>query len=239
MRSSADKHRDMARSILPSRARSISARLALTRRAARRRVRHELSSIVRGHGGWEECEERSDLRAYPDIEIAMLVYWRRAADKLNHFERWAVQVTRDLPVEARLGHMRSVLPGGLIGDHAMSHLRWLPELNPDSARRASDSLTFRELRRADAQVERDGVRRLLVALLEAGGHAALNSAIKAAAREDEQPRTLLGIHDVDAFLGHVLAQRRGLPVDDRWRRVVEATGHRVLGHPRSSGPAGD
>lgn len=130
MRSSATKNRDMARSILPSRARSIPARLALTRRASRRRVRQGLSSVARGHANWDDWDERADRRAYPDIEIAMLVRWRRAADKLNHFERWAVQVTKQMPLEDRIGHMRSVLPGGLVGDHAMSHLRRLPELNP-------------------------------------------------------------------------------------------------------------
>jgi hypothetical protein len=132
MRSSATKSRDMARSILPSRARSTTAHLALTRRANRRAVGQKLSYIRAGdRGDQENWDERSDLRAYPDIEIGMIVRWRRGADKLNHFERWAVQVTKPLPVEDRLGYMRAMLPGGLIGDHALSHLRRLPELNPD------------------------------------------------------------------------------------------------------------
>jgi hypothetical protein len=131
MRSSATKSRHMARSILPSRARSTTAHLVLTRRANRHAITQSLSYIRRGdRADQEDWDERSDLRSYPDKEIAMIVRWRRGADKLNHFERWAVQVTKPLPVEDRLGHMRAMLPAGLVGDHAMSHLRRLPELNP-------------------------------------------------------------------------------------------------------------
>jgi hypothetical protein len=224
MRSSATKSRDMARSILPSRARSTSAHLALTRRANRHAIGQRLSYIRRGaRADHEDWDERSDLRAYPDTQIATIVGWRRGADKLNHFERWAVQATKPLPVADRLGHMRARLPGGLIGDHAMSHLRRLPELNPD---RVNDySLRSARWRAQYARwqaEERERILRLVTMMLEAGGHGALNSAVKAAAYEGERPRTLAGIHDVEAFVSYVWAQERGRIADTRWRKVIEA-----------------
>jgi hypothetical protein len=223
MRSSATKSRDMARSILPSRARSTTAHLALTRRANRHAIGQKLSYIRRGdRADQDDWDERSDLRAYPDIEIAMIVRWRRGADKLNHFERWAVQVTKLLPVEDRLPHIRAMLPGGLIGDHAMSHLRRLPELNPDSLNVYAFRFARSRAQNAERQAEeRSRMRSLVTTILEAGGHAALNSALKAAAFEGERPRTLAGIHDVDAFLSHVEAQEGGPRFDPRWRKVIE------------------
>jgi len=220
----------MARSILPSRARSTTAHLALTRRANRHAIAQKLSYIRPGdRADHEDWDERSDLRAYPDIEIAMIVRWRRGADKLNHFERWAVQVTKPLPVEDRLGHMRAMLPGGLIGDHAMSHLRRLPELNPDDSNvyafRFARSLERNAMRQAE---ERRRVRSLMTIILGAGGHGALNSALKAAAFEGERPRTLAGIHDVDAFLSHVEAQDRGRTLDARWGKVIETVARTVM-----------
>ena len=67
-----------------------------------------------------------------------------------------------------------------------------------------------------------------MALLEGGGHKTLNSAIKAATYQNERPRTLLGMHDVDVFLAHVLAERWGTPVDARWRNAIEATRRAIL-----------
>lgn len=233
MRSSATKSRDMARSILPSRARSTTARLARTRRANRHAIGQRLSYIRRGHrADQEDWDERSDLRAYPDVEIGIIVRWRRGADKLNHFERWAVEVTKPLPVEDRLGHMRAMLPGGLIGEHAMSHLRRLPELNPDHenayALRVARWRVQNAKRRAD---ERARVRSLVTTILEAGAHGALNSALKAAAFEGERPRTLAGIHDVDAFLSHVETQSQERIPDPRWVTIIESTARTIAGLP--------
>ncbi len=230
MRSSATKSRDMARSILPSRAGSTTAHLALTRRANRRAIAQKLSYIRRSDGAdQEDSDERSDLRAYPDIEIAMIVRWRRGADRLNHFERWAVQVTKHLPVEDRLGHMRAMLPGGLIGDHAMSHLRRLPELNPDYlnlyAFRFARWLEQNAERQADASTR---MRNLVTMILEDGGHGVLNSALRAAACDGERPRALAGIHDVDAFLSHVEAQDRGRTLDPRRGKVIETVARTVV-----------
>lgn len=229
MRSSATKSRDMARSILPSRARSSTAHLTLTRRANRRAIGQKLSYIRRGdRADQEDWDARSDLRAYPDVEIAMIVRWRRAADKLNHFERWAVEVTKPLPVEDRLGHMRAMLPGGLIGDHAMSHLRRLPELNPDES-------NFYSFRFARWRAQNDGrqaearrrIRSLVTMILEAGGHGALNAALKAAALDGDSPRILAGIHDVDEFLLHGETHDRWESLDPQWMNIIQTVARRT------------
>jgi hypothetical protein len=229
MRSSATKSRDMARSILPSRARSTTAHLALTRRANRHAISQKLSYIRRGDRADQEgWDDRSDLRAYPDIEIGVIVRWRRGADKLNHFERWAVQVTKPLPVDDRLGYMRAMLPGGLVGDHAMSHLRRLPELNPEYLNYYS--LRFARFREQQAQRQAEECRRirsLVMMILEAGGHGTLNSALKAAALEGERSLMLMGIHDVDRFLCQVEGQGPWLPIDARWRNVIETVARTV------------
>jgi hypothetical protein len=227
MRSSATKHRDMARSILPSRARSMPAQLALVRRAARHSITRDLASLA-GRGpadDWDDWDEDTDRRAYPDTEIRQLVRRRRSADKLNHFERWAIEVTKHLPMEDRLGHMRAVLPRGLIGDHAMSHLRNRPELNPHHWRRhLVGTVGYREARVARQRAEHDRLRTVLAALLEVGGHQALNQALKAAAADGERPRTLANLHDIDVFLAYVLAEDQlGRLVDPRWREAVETT----------------
>lgn len=230
MRSSATKSRDMARSILPSRARSTTAHLALTRRANRHAIGQQLSYMRRGdRADQEDWDDRWNLRAYPDKEIAMIVQWRRGADKLNHFERWAVQVTKALPVEDRLAHMRAMLPGGLIGDHALSHLRRLPELDPDE----ENNYAFRFVRWREQNIkrqaeERTRMRSLVMAILDSGGHGALNSALKAAAVEGERPRTLAGMHDVDAFLSHVEGASRGGIPDRRWVAIIERTARTIV-----------
>ena len=228
MRSSATKHRDMARSILPSRARSMPAQLATVRRAARHRVARDLASLARSRpdewDDWDAWDEDGDRRAYPDREIGQLVYWRRAADKLNHFERWAIEVTKHLPIEDRLGHMRAVLPRGLIGDHAMSHLRQRPELNPSHYRHGFVGPRTSQVRAARRQAEHDRLRKLLVAVLECGGHGALNRAMKSAVDEGGRPRTLADLHDLDPFLDHVLAEDgSGYLVEPRRREAVVST----------------
>jgi hypothetical protein len=238
MRSSLTKHRDMARSILPSRARSIPRQLAYVRRTARRGIARDLATLTRERRGdsndwddWDDWDEEGDLRAYPDIEIHQVVRWRRAADKLNHFERWAIEVTKELPPEDRLGHLRAILPGGLIGDHAMSHLESRVELNPHHWRNLDDvKVRFWEAHLARGRAERERLRSLLVALLEApGGHKALNAAVKRIAAADGQPaRTLTGVGDVDGFVAHVTVEQYGRLVDPRWRDAIEETA-RALG----------
>jgi hypothetical protein len=123
------KARQMARSILPSKA----PRMARdTKKAINRKHRRQYRQLAADpelldsrywhhQCNWERLELRSD---------------RRAADKLAHFERWAARVTKGMRKEDRLSAMRSLLPEGLIGEHALSHLRFLPEFDIDPLRRS-------------------------------------------------------------------------------------------------------
>lgn len=145
----AAKRRDRARSILPSTKRT-SARHNLTaiRRRHRREVRQALAhpqNLVCSCG-----DDKSDFcRAcdfiephYPISEHIDAVYSRRLGDKLGPVLRWASK-EREKEL-ARLGvlalsssqgadllrRLRSELPDGVVGWHALSHVAW--EVNPPS-----------------------------------------------------------------------------------------------------------
>lgn len=118
-----EKRLQMARSILPSRARkSARSRKTQYKRQNRRKINMLCQAAARD---WEVVED-AHFHEYPDHQIAMVVGDRRDADKLNHFERWAPLVTEG-PPDARLAQMRAMLPKGLIGYHAISHLEWYDE----------------------------------------------------------------------------------------------------------------
>src|SRR5262249_13876426 len=131
-----EKRRDMARSILPSKNREAArVSLAKVKRAHRHAVHQELGAYAAAHIDTDEDDpddrgEGVDLGAYPDGEIGMIVRRRRGGDKLNHFIRWAIAITGDVPVESRLSTMGGMLDDGLIGRHALTHLAREPALNP-------------------------------------------------------------------------------------------------------------
>lgn len=54
-----------------------------------------------------------------------VVWDRRTYDKVAPFERWAVAVTAHLEPSDRLDAMREVVPPGLMGRHALSHIDFL------------------------------------------------------------------------------------------------------------------
>jgi hypothetical protein len=88
------KRRQMARSILPSRARKEArARLRLIHRAYRRRVAQRLDADRRRLGtvDVDELFDLGESTRSPDRAVREVVLDRRLADTLNHFERWAVQ----------------------------------------------------------------------------------------------------------------------------------------------------
>ena len=200
----------MARSILPSKYHSPGKLITKTKRANRHAIRRELRSLVTDPSRQgDEWDELMDLRAYPDQEIGQLVQWRRGGDKIRHFERWAIAITNELPHEDRLSHMRAILPEGLIGDHAMSHLSERPELNPSSQwRRYSPTEAAR--RRADrigAASERR--RRLIVAIEQAiadGHHRAMNLELKSATGEDRDVPLILEPTRIERFVSELLTR---------------------------------
>lgn len=213
MRSSVTKRLDMARSILPSKSRdSAAAALADIRRRNRHRVDRRLRRVVLSgltdEALVEDLLDDCDLRAYPNAAINDVVRWRRAADKLNHFERWAVRGTRDMRREDRLSHMRAILPGGLIGEHAVSHLRVLPEFDTEED-------WWPRYPVVPFDHDRDQLRAFLFDVLAHGSHGQLNVMLKREPHSgnrvtavEHQVRCLLGRHDVDAFLDHLYANAR-------------------------------
>lgn len=111
-----EKRLQMARSILPSR-RSFRKDRQQIHQAARRAASARLRSY--------DEDKAPTAREDPRREVRGLVRWRRALDKLRHFEHWAERVTAALPAGARLPAMRALLPRDLIGQHALGHLRAL------------------------------------------------------------------------------------------------------------------
>jgi hypothetical protein len=116
-----EKARDMSRSLLPSTKRK-GARDARGQlhREARRTARLELSRLKHEPEAFEDLP-RPDGGRSP--EIGYMVRRRRWADKVNPFIRWATAATRELPRESRLSHIQGMLPKGVIGEHALGHLK--------------------------------------------------------------------------------------------------------------------
>jgi hypothetical protein len=195
MRSAAHKHRDIARSILPSRSpRPARQALAAATRHNRRAVRADLRTLRTEHFD----DTALDVTRTADREINLLRRYRRQADKLNHFERWAVRATRDLPIEDRLGWLRSVLPAGLIGDHAISHLQHLPEIQPHAEIRYHWRFHDPDLWKAHQRARRRRLAAdLRLALERPGGHRAINLSLRSV--EDETHR-LHDVHGIDALV---------------------------------------
>ena len=115
-----EKARDMARSLLPSRWRKGARKeRALIHRGNRRGPKEQLARLAREPEGWEELPS---LKDFSQRELRGVVCHRRGADKVNPFIRWATAVTRELPRESRLSHVRGLVPRGVIGEHALVHL---------------------------------------------------------------------------------------------------------------------
>ncbi|HYC91205.1 MAG TPA: hypothetical protein VEO54_18440 [Thermoanaerobaculia bacterium] len=208
----------MIRSILPSRHRQTARLLKAIRKRAHRRVIRE--AVHR------DAELEELLR---DVKVGDIVDQRRGGDKLNHFIRWCEKKTAGMARTEALAAVRALLPGTLIGDHAYFH--W--EIHLDYHRR--EAVPFRERQRREAQSEHDSaVFRLHRALrVDPSLHGRLNAEIKANLKENERPRLLHGIHDVEAFVREVcrcgrkrmlrlIAEVEGRPQGrpsyvDRWR----------------------
>lgn len=240
-----DKIRQMSRSILPSSAhRWAREELAATRRKNRRKINSQLRMLRD-----MDCDDfEGDLQRYPDIQINQVRRERRGADKLAHYERWAVEVTKGLDIDDRLGYMQALLPAGVIGDHAMSHLRNLEELDPHyrlryywrAVRKTADE------RKAEAEAAYLQLYAQLQSILEAHrGHRRLNRALKAhhlashtinrwGPQAEESwscvdclagPRLLGGTHDIASFICDVYRGRRLEVPELSWPPVFWGSGH--------------
>ncbi len=235
-----EKVRQMSRSILPSTKRKVARKnLTAVKRKNRRTINQRLARAY-------DMEFDGDITYYPIRDIREVMFERRAADKLNHYMRWAVERTRNLPdPETRLGYMKALLPQGLIGDHALSHLRFLDEFdtNPvldfryysssfyDADGRRFSNAERKEKNRLASEEVLEGMMEKIRTIVAKGNHRELNSRIRRAhspyhtthrwqARECvdcERPRYLLGLHDVEAFARHLRRTRHS-----EWRDTLDA-----------------
>lgn len=192
-----DKHRDMARSLLPSRWRGAARSKAMAKRAQRRELGRALAAVEADPDAWDDDVS---LFGSSDRAVRMVVWRRRSSDKVNPFIRWATETTKGLPKDARLAALRGVLPKGLIGQHALTHLERLE---------AFDVSPRRQWTRRRFGLDRGHVVNVLRRLVEEpGGHALVNEVLTRHALVDARGepvrrgaiRKLLGVHDVGAFV---------------------------------------
>jgi hypothetical protein len=228
MRNHNEKARDMARSVLPSTARKAARKQrALIHGRERARLRaalHESRTI----GDPDDFE--GDLVWIARRNLEEMVDDRRGADKVGPLLAWAERLVETVPaltdasLEDREFYFRKILPPGLIGNHAISHLRWIL----DDDRRTWSWSRANPQSRPTADVD------LVAEILTAGCHGELNRRIRSTIApviikrvrlpaervvDDEHPapgwlvparwvearrrrhvRFLAGAHDVDAFV---------------------------------------
>ena len=218
------KHRTMARSVLPANARARKAA-----RKAKRRVHGAVRAAERGLLAVAPHDDAFDERIPRALDaqhgahdgVRSVVGRRRAADKVGPLIRWAVANADELGPEPteRIAKLRTLLPDGLIGAHALAHLAWEPAFDPTPHdrwwRSWREDDAAREARARRAASRRDRLRHELVQ--RADGFGALNALLKAQwPSQDGRPlrgrRLIAGLHDVDAFVAEVT-----LTADhDRW-----------------------
>jgi len=224
VREHGEKIKDMAESVLPSKARR-SARTS-RRRAHHRHRAHERDLLVAIRRGRDDDADFGERRRHQDIDTMVLA--RRFADKTGSLVRWAAsQVDRDDSLrEASLDEQREyfarLLPDNLIGRHAVQHIESALRHRgrPDYWQVQKTEKTDR-LRRERAQLTAD-----LRVILAAGRHRELNEALRAGylwqagvrpcgARPTVPTgavgRLLLGAHDVDDFVAAVAGHHPWVP----------------------------
>lgn len=224
-----DKAHEMARSLLPSTWRGARRAKAHIHRASRRRSKLEVARALREEGE-DGAPDLPGIEGDEARELYWVVEGRRAADKVNPFIRWATAVTRELPQQVRLSHVRGCMPRGVIGEHALGHLRRAPAFEDPREREWRRAWWGRRER---SYLDRGEYAELLREVLCTGGHRLFNTWLRArdAARTAwgwkkalppdphhpglllekvarlrgslDAPRLLLGLHDVLPFLDSV------------------------------------
>lgn len=241
-----DKAHEMARSLLPSTWRGAQRAKAHIHRASRRRSKLEVARALREKED-DGALELPAIEGDEARELRWVVQDRRGADKVNPFIRWATAVTRELPRESRLSHVRGCVPRGVIGEHAVEHLR---------GTRAFEDPREREWRMARwgrherPWLDRGEYAELLREVVRTGGHRLFNKFVlarhvtRAGCVEYRRPdphhpgrfieelalarpqslRLLLGLHDVLPFLDTVGSWGRRMK-GGRQRFTVPASEH--------------
>ncbi|MGE6756816.1 hypothetical protein ACQKGO_02285 [Corallococcus interemptor] len=205
-----EKVRQMARSLLPSKNRE-AARAARARihRAARQEVRQQLAMWL---SFGDEERDLPSFAPWERKEIGQEVRWRRDGDKVKPFIRWATARTSGLRREDRLSHVRSLLPRGVIGEHALGHVKDTDAFeDPVEKAWRSHYWVRRHAQRKGALLDRGEQAQLLRAvLLEPEGHRTFNRFLRESHTRAATPhRPLLGEHDVLPFLDTLKHPRWG------------------------------
>ena len=243
---SEQKRRQMARSVLPAKAQ---ARRGV--RQARRYAHHQHRTRCRDAMNVAPLDDDFDeVRLSPVLQrdIRLVVQRRRSADKLGPFLRWANANAAALGAtpQQRLAAMRGLLPGGIVGDHALSHLTFEPAFCVDPT--WSDPWlrwqAAKTRRQRDLQSLRDRLHHRLGLRLDQVGE--LNAALKATHRvtagDGGPPRLWAGAHDTNAFTAAIIEQFEQSvnrnPGPRTWIVVFRFVGIDPT-NPLARGPAGE
>lgn len=122
-----NKERDMGRSVLPSTARKAA---RYDKRAANKQYRASVRNAIASFDG-EDIEESLIRDGRRRSNMGWMRSERRGADKIAPLVRWAEAKVADLPMEDRECYIRKVLPDGIIGDHAWTHVKYSDAFDMD------------------------------------------------------------------------------------------------------------
>ena len=129
MRNHNEKAKDMAESVLPSKARHRSRKERRTiHESERARAKQAISRYLARPDLGDEIIDAHVGRGISKSDMAEMVWERRSADKIGSLVRWAL---RRVETDSRLSnacvaeqveYFRRLMPDNLIGRHAVSHI---------------------------------------------------------------------------------------------------------------------
>lgn len=193
----------MARSVLAS-TRSIKKDRRRIHHAERSRVKRALHDVVR-HQLEDEGIDVEPVNPLMRMQLAYVVERRRTHDKASPLGRWARRrlaarpELADAPIDDQLRYFATILPAGLVGQHALSHV----EFSITGPYRFQPT----QAQRRELEAEIGAAARFA---LDDGRHAELNAHLRRvvtvgswrlglAAQTEFSPRQLGGYHDLEAF----------------------------------------
>lgn len=209
MRNHDEKIKDMVESVLPSTRREAA---RAQRRAVHKQQRARQRDVLRNITVEPDPDFREGRRA---TAISNMVWDRRAADNIGALVRWAAAVIeRDPDLRAggwpaQRAWFAAVLPKDIIGQHALQHIEWAVGPRP------TYSWTLRQPAPPLALI-REELATEVLHVLETGRHAELNVRLRQEYAVDRAPRwvrephrmrperLLNGLHDLEAFVEHIV-----------------------------------
>lgn len=164
-----DKALNMGRSLLPSTRRKGSRDdKTAVKRITRHNIRQELHRLARDPDDYDDS--LADFESYPDYEIRQVVNERRNGDKTAPFERWAEAITKNVDQDSRLTYVKSLLPDGMIGEHALTHIQWKDHFSTYAELQLEENIRLNAIdkRKKEHYLERDEIIGLLYKIIEDG-----------------------------------------------------------------------